>query len=329
MEIKEYILKNINNISVKFLNFGGIITEINIPDKNSNFENIVLNYPEKKDYLYDKFYMGAIIGRYANRIANSTLVLNKKIYHLENNENGNHLHGGTISFHNKIWSIEKNNSTNNSIFLSYYSKHLENGYPGNLKVKVIYTLTDDNYFHIEIHAKSDMDTVFNPTSHSYFNLNPKIKSILDHNLKLDANRYIEINDNFLPTGKLIGVKSSEFDFLNGKKIKQNFISLNKQIQIAKGFDHCFVLNKENTNSNVELSEINSGRKINIYTDQPGIQIYTGNHLSGKFERNQGICLETQHFPDSPNNPDFPSTLLKANEEYYTKTSYKFGLVNFN
>ena len=116
-----------------------------------------------------------------------------------------------------------------------------------------------------------------------------------------------------------------FDFLNGKKIKQNFISLNKQIQIAKGFDHCFVLNKENTNSNVELSEINSGRKINIYTDQPGIQIYTGNHLSGKFERNQGICLETQHFPDSPNNPDFPSTLLKANEEYYTKTSYKFGL----
>ena len=130
MEIKDYTLKNINNISVKFLNFGGIITEINIPDKNSNFDNIVLSYKENKDYLYDKFYMGALIGRYANRIANGTLVLNKKIYNLENNENGNHLHGGTISFHNKIWSVEKNNSTNNSVFLSYYSKHLENGYPG-------------------------------------------------------------------------------------------------------------------------------------------------------------------------------------------------------
>jgi aldose 1-epimerase len=206
-----------------------------------------------------------------------------------------------------------------------FSNDLEGGYPGNLTTVVKYTLNQNNELIIEICSKSDKDTIYNPTSHSYFNLNPSLSSILNHKLKINSTKYIPVNEECIPTGKQENSKNTPFDFSLEKEIGKEINNDNKQLRNGNGYDHCYVLNTNNHIS-AELSDQISGRKLMITTDQPGIQLYSGNHLRGKFIKNEGVCLEAQHFPDSPNNKTFPSTILKANEEYYTKTIYSFGII---
>ena len=324
-EISEFILKNRNGISVKILSYGGIIQEINFPDKNGFVENVVLNYTNPEDYLNDKFFIGALIGRYANRISKSCFKLNKETFKLTKNEGENHLHGGDKGFHNANWSFDKNNFNDNSVTLTHFSENNDNGYPGNLNVSVKYSLLNTNVLDIEFYARSDMDTVFNPTSHSYFNLNPKNKTILNHRLKINSNEFLDVDKSFIPKGGFKNVKSTPFDFRSEKVIGVDLNKNDEQLNITKGYDHCFILNKGQKIA-AELSELETGRLIQIHTDQPGVQLYTGNHLSGFFSKNQGLCLENQHFPNSPNINSFPSTIIKANTDYYSKTSYHFKLI---
>jgi len=316
--MRSFVISNKNGVSIKLLSYGGIINEINVPDKYGKIENIVLSYSKLRDYINDEFYIGALIGRYANRVKNSSFTINGINYELEPNEGLNHLHGGKSGFHKVEWTVDSQSKY--SVTLSNFYKHLENGYPGNLKVKVKYTISKNNIFDVEFFANSDLDTHFNPTIHPYFNLNPASKTILNHNLKINSKNYLPIDDQYIPTNETKNVKSTPFDFQVSKKIGIDIQLKNKQLEIAKGYDHCFVLDKEQ-NFAAKLSESESGRLIQIYTDQPGIQLYTGNHLKGIFLKNQGLCLETQHFPNSPNISSFPSTLLKANTNYYSKTSY--------
>jgi len=324
--IKEYRLVNNNGISIVIISFGGIIKEINIPSRNGEFENIVLGYKNNNEYVNDKFFLGALIGRYANRIANGSFKLNDEIFHLEKNEKNNHLHGGELGFHKKNWELVEYDSQNHKFLeLTLFSKDLDYGYPGNLNCNVKYSLTDTNEFKIEFFANSDRDTIFNPTSHSYFNLNPKNHSILNHKLKINSNSYIPINSEFLPTGLIEKNKNTPFDFTYSREINKEINYINTQLKIANGYDHCFVLDKESDIA-AEIFDDISGRKLMISTDQPGIQLYTGNHLFGKFNKNEGLCLETQHFPDSPNNSNFPTTKLMANEKFYSKTIYLFDVI---
>ena len=307
------------------LSYGGIISEINTPNKNGDVENIVLNHESNQEYLTDSFYLGGVIGRYANRIAKSTFKLDENIFHLDKNEGENHLHGGHNGFHKKHWELIEYDKKQKFVILSINSLDLESGYPGNLNCNVKYSLNDQNEFKIEFFAKSDKDTIFNPTSHSYFNLNPTKKSILEHKLKINSDNYIPINYECLPNGSIESVINTPFDFTGFKKINEEINNDYEQLKIGKGYDHCFVLNK-NSSIAAELSSEASGRKLIISTNQPGIQFYSGNHLSGFFNKNQGLCLETQHFPDSPNNDNLPTTKLISNEEYYSETIYFFDVI---
>ncbi len=307
------------------LSYGGIISEINTPNKNGDVENIVLNHESNKEYLNDSFFMGAVVGRYANRIAKSTFKLDENIFHLDKNEAENHLHGGHNGFHKKHWELIEYDKKQKFVILSINSLDLESGYPGNLNCNVKYSLNDQNEFKIEFFAKSDKNTIFNPTSHSYFNLNPTKKSILEHKLKINSDNYIPINNECLPNGSIESVINTPFDFTRFKNIDEEINNNYEQLKIGKGYDHCFVLNK-NSSIAAELSSEASGRKLIISTNQPGIQFYSGNHLSGFFNKNQGLCLETQHFPDSPNNDSFPTTKLIANKEYYSETIYFFDVI---
>ena len=324
--IEQFRLSNKNGFSVIIISYGGIIKEINIPDRNGKIENIVLNYKKNEEYLEDKFFIGALIGRYANRIENGAFSLKNEKFQLDKNEGDNHLHGGNEGFNKKFWKVVDYDSVNEKfIKLSYCSKHLECGYPGNLKCDVKYSINDKDEFTIEFMAISDKDTIFNPTSHSYFNLNPSKTSILDHKLKINAIKYIPTNKKSLPKNDVKSVIDTAFNFNKSKKIKVDINNNDDQILTSKGYDHCFILDNNKTNIAAELSENITGRKLIIKTDQPGVQLYTGNHLKGKFKKNQGLCLETQNFPNSPNIKSFPSSVLKANRNYYSKTSYHFSL----
>ena len=324
--IEQFRLSNKNGFSVIIITYGGIIKEINIPDRNGKIENIVLNYKKNEEYLEDKFFIGALIGRYANRIENGAFSLKNEKFQLDKNEGDNHLHGGNEGFNKKFWKVVDYDSVNEKfIKLSYCSKHLECGYPGNLKCDVKYSINDKDEFTIEFMAISDKDTIFNPTSHSYFNLNPSKTSILDHKLKINAIKYIPTNKKSLPKNDVKSVIDTAFNFNKSKKIKVDINNNDDQILTSKGYDHCFILDNNKTNIAAELSENITGRKLIIKTDQPGVQLYTGNHLKGKFKKNQGLCLETQNFPNSPNIKSFPSSVLKANRNYYSKTSYHFSL----
>ena len=240
--ISEYILKNSNGISVKILSYAGIIKEINIPDRNNKFENIVLSYKNNEQYLNDEFFIGALIGRYANRISEGRFKLNENIIQLDQNEKNNHLHGGSNGFHKNNWQLEEYDELDEKfVKLKFYSKDLDGGYPGNLKTTVKYTLTEKNKLSIEFYARSDKDTIYNPTSHSYFNLCPSNNSILKHKIKINAEKYIALNSQCLPIGKLENLKNTPFDFRSEKKIGKEIESNNKQIKIGNGYDHCFVI----------------------------------------------------------------------------------------
>lgn len=326
-EVQLFTLKNQNGMEVSITNYGGIVTSVKVPDQDGNIENVVLGFDDLEQYKSGHPFFGAIAGRYANRIANGRFELNGEEYELATNNGENHLHGGVEGFDKKFWEAELHEDEN-SVTLSYLSLDGEEGYPGNLEVDVTYALTEENELKIDYHATTNKSTVVNLTNHSYFNLsgNPSQK-ILDHLLTIHADRYTPVDEGLIPTGELRPVEGTPFDFTSAETVGARIDS------IPPGYDHNYVLNNPDSGvrkiATVEYEE--SGRIMEVYTDQPGVQLYTGNFLDGTLNDRQGnpieqyaaLCLETQTFPDSPNKPDFPSPVLNPNEVYETTTIYQF------
>jgi aldose 1-epimerase len=332
--VEIYTLTNLSGAEVKFTTFGGRIVSLKVPDKNGKFDDIVLGYDNLKDYLDDKTFFGAIIGRYGNRIAKGKFSLNKKEYELAKNDRENHLHGGINGFHKVIWKAEiVENQDSANLELTYLSKDSEEGYPGNLSVKVVYSLSENNELKIEYSAETDQDTIVNLTNHAYFNLAGS-GTILDHQLQINADKFTPTDDALIPTGELRSVKNSPFDFRLATAVSARINESDEQLKFGNGYDHNWILNKKADEFTLAASvfEPNSGRVLKVFTTEPGIQFYAGNsieNVSGKegriYQKNEGFCLETQHFPDSPNQTNFPSATLKKGGTYLTTTIYKFSV----
>jgi aldose 1-epimerase len=324
-----YTLTNANGVEVKITTYGGIVTSWVTPDKNGTKSNVVLGFDSLSGYLAKPPYFGAIIGRYGNRIAKGTFKIDTSTYQLATNNGANHLHGGNKGYDKVLWDATPADSTA-SLTLTYLSKDGEEGYPGNLNITVVYTLTDDNELHIEYTAETDKTTVVNLTNHSYFNLTGDVNNtILDHQLQINADKYTPVDAGLIPTGELKDVKGTAFDFLQPHKIGERIAA------VEGGYDHNFVLTRKSNDLELvaTLSDSVSGRKLEVFTTEPGLQFYSGNFLDGSIKTSDGksinlrtgLCLETQHFPDSPNQPAFPSTLLKPGEKYHTVTKYKISV----
>ncbi|MEP6750449.1 MAG: aldose epimerase family protein [Bacteroidota bacterium] len=324
-----YTLTNKKGDQVKISTYGGVITSWVSPDKNGVKSSIVLGFDSLSGYLAKPPYFGALVGRYGNRIANGKFKIGDSSYSLATNNGKNHLHGGLKGFDKQVWDASAVDSVP-ALTLNYTSKDMEEGYPGNLKVTVTYTLSDDDELGIEYSAETDKPTVLNLTNHSYFNLTGNVdNSILNHTLKINADAYTPVDTTLIPTGVLQPVKGTPFDFTTAAVIGSRIS------QVPGGYDHNFVLNSKDGSLQeaAVLTDSISGRKLEVYTTQPGLQFYTGNFLDGKFKtsdgrpinKNAALCMETQHFPDSPNQPSFPSTLLKPGEKYHTITKYKLSL----
>ena len=330
-----YSFKTENGMQVDIINYGGIITSLKVPDKNGETKDIVLGYNKLEDYINENPYFGSIIGRYGNRIAKGKFNLNGNQYTLATNNDENHLHGGNIGFDKVVWEAEtKINSNSSSLILKYLSKDMEEGYPGNLYTTVTYKITNDNSVEITYEAQTDKTTVINLTQHSYFNLSGDFnQSILNHKVKINADQFLPVNKSLIPTGNKLNVSMTPFDFRNYKEIKKDINADDLQLNYGNGYDHCWVLNDYKNGYRLIASAYHeeSGRLMEVYSDQPGLQFYTGNFLDGSLPQKgegfynfrSGFCMETQHFPDSPNQLDFPSVTLNPNEKYNSKTTYKF------
>jgi aldose 1-epimerase len=336
--IKLYTLNNDSGMTVKVTNYGAIITSIIVPDRNGKRADVALGYDRVEDYInaVDKPYFGAIVGRYGNRIANGEFTIDGETYSLLKNNGDNHLHGGAIGFDKVVWDADYDEAKN-TIALSYLAKDKEEGYPGNLQLKVTYTLTDDNSIVVDYHATTDKATPVNVTQHTYFNLKGEGEgTILDHELMLNAKQYTPVDEGLIPTGELPAVAGTPFDFTSGKAIGRDIGQHNEQLKFGLGFDHNWVLDKAGKEGELTLAarvyEPTSGRVMEIHTTEPGIQFYCGNFLDGRLKGKSGkpyvhrggFCLETQHYPDSPNQPNFPSTILKPGEEHTSQTVFKFS-----
>lgn len=322
-----FTLTNANGVETKITNYGGIIVSLKTPDRDGNFDNIVLGFSDLDDYLGEHPYFGALIGRYGNRIENGRFTLNDTEYQLTINDGENHLHGGMQGFDKVLWDAEVVDES--TLQLSYLSEDGEEGYPGNLEVVATYRLTDENELSIEFEATTDKATPVNLTAHSYFNLTgDPSNDILDHELKLHAENYTPASPNLIPTGEIAPVENGPFDFTE-------FQPIGAEIgEVDGGYDHNFVLDESGSGVSVaaEVADPASGRTLIVLTDEPGIQFYSGNFLDGTLENGEGIqlhqhsglCLEPQHFPNSPNEPDFPSTILNEGETYNSVIVYRFG-----
>lgn len=332
--VKLYTLKNAQGMEVQIMNYGAIITKIIVPDRNEVMEDVVLGFDKVDDYINDSPYFGAIVGRYGNRIAAGKFSLDGKSYTLAAQNNGQHLHGGLKGFDKKVWKTVATKDA--SITLSYLSKDGEEGFPGNLEIQVTYTLGDDNAISMDYVAKTDQATVLNVCNHSYFNLSGNAKrDVLDHNIELNAPHFIPINKVLIPTGEIKSVKGTPFDFTSAKKIGQDINAVDEQISFGGGYDHCYAFDKPagSFGKIARVEDPASGRVMEVFTTEPGVQFYTGNnldgHLKGKngatYIKRSGFCLETQHFPDSPNQAAFPSTVLRPGETYTSKTVYQFSV----
>lgn len=321
-------------MKMKVIEYGGIITELMVSDRNGVFEDVVLGYDSLEDYLQSNYYIGALIGRYGNRIANAKFELDGTKYQLHQNDGLNSLHGGDSGFHTRVWKGEEVSVINGTgLKLSYTSKDGEEGFPGNLTVEVTYTLTNNNALVIDYTATTDTKTIVNLTQHSYFNLSGMKEDILNHELAIHADRFIEIGEGAIPTGNLAPVKETPFDFTTAKPIGKDIDTDHPQLNIPGGYDVTWELNKEGHELALAatLAHSASGRTMEVLTTEPGIQFYSGNALKnsptgkGHTENNPrtGLCLETQHFPDSPNQPNFPSVVLDVDEKYRSTTVYRF------
>jgi aldose 1-epimerase len=331
-----YTLTNQNGMEVAISNFGGAVVALRIPDRASRMADIVLGYDDPQGYADNSVYLGTLIGRYANRIAKGRFRLHGVEYRLAQNNGVNHLHGGVRGFHKVIWQArELHRPDGVALRLSYLSKDGEEGYPGNLRVTVTYVLTDTNKLGIEYAATTDKETIVNLTNHSYFNLaGAGAGDILQHEVRINADRFTPVDETSIPTGELKLVKGTPFDFTRGMTIGSRIDEQDPQLLIGKGYDHNFVLNKKGRELSLaaEVYEPVSGRSMEMWTTEPGVQFYTGNFLdkvSGKagqvYRQHAGFCLEAQHFPDSPNKPSFASPVLKPNQRYSQTTIYEFSI----
>lgn len=335
--VTQFTIANKQGMEMKVITYGGIITSLTAPDKNGTFEDIVLGYDNLESYINANPYFGAIIGRFGNRIAKGKFTLESVEYTLAINNIGNHLHGGLVGFDKVVWTAEPFENENGvGLTLTYLSPDMEEGYPGNLNVSVIYTLGHDNTLQFDYQATTDKKTILNLTQHTYFNLSAMREDVLNHDLLLNADHLLPVDSTLIPTGELRPVKGTPFDFTATKRVGADIAQDDEQLHIAGGFDHCWILNKgsEQLNFVGTLSEAISGRKLDAYTTEPGVQFYSGNFLNGAtgkngavYARRTGLCLETQHFPDSPNQSAFPSTTLAPGEVFQSTTKLVFGVLN--
>jgi aldose 1-epimerase len=337
-DLQLFTLTNSHGMEVKITNYGAIITSIEVPDRDGQLADVTLGYSEPADYVnaLEQTYFGAIVGRYGNRIAKGRFDIDGTEYTLATNNEPNNLHGGIIGFDKVVWDAEKDGDK--SLKFSYHAKDMEEGFPGNLTSVVTYTLTDDNEIVVDYHATTDKPTPVNLTQHAYFNLKGEGEgTILDHELSINADHYTPVDATLIPTGELASVEGTPFDFREQKTIGRDIEQDNEQLKFGGGYDHNWVLNREKGEDELEVAatlyEPKSGRQLEVYTTEPGIQFYSGNFLTGALKgksgkpyvRRGGICLETQHYPDSPNQPNFPSTILQPGETYASKTVFKFSV----
>lgn len=338
-QIDLYILSNANGLKLSVTNYGARVVEFWVPDKNNHFEDIVLGYNSIEKYLNNtgERFLGAACGRVANRIAHGIFYIDDKKYHIPTNNNGNTLHGGLKGLDSIVWNVEDYKSS--KITFSYLSRHMEEGFPGNLKITMSYELTDNNEFKITYKAKTDQTTPVNLTHHSFFNLHGEgKKSINDHILQINAEHFTPINEYLIPTGEIVSVKNTPMDFRNPTTIGKRIANHYDQLKFASGYDHNWVLSsykKGHISLAATLFEPTSGRFVEILTDQPGLQFYGGNFFDGKTASKQGnstynfrsaLALETQHFPDAPNHQHFPSILLHPEDEYRHTCIYRFSIL---
>lgn len=322
---------------MQVINFGGIITSLRVPDRNGNFADIALGFDNLEGYLENKPYFGAIIGRCGNRIANGRFSLDGHEYTLAMNNGSNSLHGGLVGFNKVIWKAEPfQNDQGRGVILSYTSKDGEEGYPGNLQSKVTYTLSDKNELIFDYHATTDKATPINLTQHTYFNLAGEGTGVvLGHELRLNAERFTPIDKNLITTGEIRSVEGTPLDFTRPTTIGSRIAGKYDQLVLARGYDHNFVITgeRDTLKFTARVHEPKSGRVLEAYTTEPGVQFYSGNFLDGTivgkhghaYEQREGFCLETQHFPDSPNHPEFPSTILRPGKTFQSRTVFKFSV----
>jgi aldose 1-epimerase len=325
-----YTLTNKNSVEVKITNYGATVTSWVTQDKNGNKSNVVLGFDSLSGYLAKPPYFGAIVGRYGNRIGKAQFTIDGNTYKLATNDRQNNLHGGNKGFDKVVWDATPSSDNTPSLTLTYLSKDGEEGFPGNLKSTVKYTLTDDDELLIQYDAETDKATTVNLTNHSYFNLTGDVSNnILNHTVWIDADRFTPVDNGLIPTGELKSVKGTPFDFTTPRKIGDRIDS------VRGGYDHNWVLNNQANSLKLVawVTDSISGRKLEVFTTEPGLQFYTGNFLNGSINNRDGkpipkqgaFCMETQHYPDSPNKPDFPSTILKPGDKYHTETKYKVSV----
>lgn len=333
-----YTLRNRHGMEARITNYGGIVVSLTAPDRNHKFADVVLGYNDLDDYMNPPFpYFGAIIGRYGNRIAKGRFTLNGTEYKLAVNNGENHLHGGLKGFDKVVWTAQQiRSATGPALALSYLSKDGEEGYPGNLRVRVVYTLTHNNELKIDYTATTDKDTVTNLTHHSYFNLAGEGNGdILAHVIILKAHRFVPTDAGSIPTGELKNVLGTPFDFLIGREIGERINMDDQQLKFGNGYDHTWVVDGRagTLREAAVVYEPATGRVMQVLTTEPGVQFYTGNFLDGSrpgksgkpYPRRSGFCLETQHYPDSPNHPNFPTTTLRKGATYRSTTIYRFSV----
>jgi aldose 1-epimerase len=330
-----YTLTNANGMTVNITNYGGIITKLTAPDKKGEWADVVLGFDSLPPYLKGHPFFGALVGRYGNRIAKGKFKLNGQEYSLAINNGPNALHGGTKGFDKVIWkATEIKQDSIVGLQLEYTSKDMEEGYPGNLTVKVIYTLDNDNALTIDYTATTDKPTVVNLTNHSYFNLTGLKRDILDHEVSIVSDSIVPVDTTLIPTGKLRAVEGTPFDFRKPTKIAAGIDKTeDEQIKNGGGYDHCWVIKRSEPGLMLfaTVKDPESGRFMEVFTTEPAVQFYTGNFLDGKltgkgatYSKRFGLCLETEHYPDSPNQPQFPTTTLNPGETYKTTTKYRFS-----
>lgn len=345
-EVDCYRITNDNGIEMRVINYGGIIVSLKTPDMTGRMDDIVLGFDSLDDYLSETYrqanpYFGALIGRYGNRIANGRFTLDGETYRLPTNDGPNTLHGGDVGFNQRLWHAEPfSSSQGRGLVLTYTSPDGEQGFPGRLSTRVSYTLTHDNELAIDYRAETTRATPVNLTQHSYFNLQGEGSgSVLDHQLMINASAYTPVGETLIPTGEIADVSGTPFDFRQPTAIGARMGQKNTQLAYAKGYDHNFVLSKNPGQTDrptlaAKVIEPHSGRVLEVATTEPGLQFYSGNFLDGSlvgksgrpYTHRSGLALETQHFPNSPNQPNFPSTVLKPGETYHSQTVYRFSTI---
>lgn len=334
-EIDLYTLENKNGMKVEITNYGARVVSIVVPDRDGKMADVVLGFDKLDGYLGTNPFFGAIVGRYGNRIAKGSFTLDGNVYHLPLNDGPNSLHGGLKGFDKVMWTAREIPDDHPTLELTYLSKDGDQGYPGNLHVKVVYSLDDHNELKIDYSATTDKDTVLNLTNHSYFNLAGQGNGdILKQLMMINADKFTPIDATLIPTGVLHSVEGTPFDFRKPTAIGARIGDANEQLKFGKGYDHNFVLNRKGPGLALaaRAEDPASGRVLEVLTTQPGVQFYSGNFLDGTITGKDGkvygkrsaFCLETQHFPDSPNHPNFPSTELKPGQTYHQETVFKFS-----